>query len=426
MADPDNIDGLRLAGQEVSADVRQAMTSATVERTLSGASTLSVDLRDPDRKIVTSRLLVARVAATIDKAVFDLVQVRKTGSGLSLTFEDAVVADLRKDKTKPGQPTPSAKAGTTTIDAFARRLVAGAPGAKLVAFGGQKNLDALMRGSSSDRYEDSWTCLQRLAEERGWRCFTDRGTVYLGPETWLLSRQAKTPIYEHRNGVEDIDWDFDSGKRASRAEFTVASSRWSFGPGAPVTVHEQGLGSGGWLVERTSRSLFSSQTRVTLLRAQPPLAEPKPEPRIERATGSGVATAGGKSIAGPVSAKGFQWPLSGRLTSSFGSRGGGFHAGQDIGVPIGTPVGAAQDGTVLFAGEASGYGIAVYLQHAGGVVTRYGHLSKLLVRRGQSVDRGDRIALSGNTGRSTGPHLHFEVLVGGNPVNPITYLPARR
>lgn len=425
--DPDNLDGLNLNGEEARGPIRQAITSAVVERTLSGASTLNLDIHDPDRKIVTSRLFATRVAATIDKAVFDLVQVRKTGSLLSLVFEDAVVADLRKDRTKPGQPTPSAKAGTTTIDAFARRLVAGAPGAKLVAFGGQRNLDALMRGSSSDRYEDSWTCMQRLADERGWRCFTDRGTVYLGPETWLLSRQAKTVIREHENGVEDIAWDFDSGKRAARASFRVASNRWQFGPGAPITVQEQGLGSGDWIVEETSRSLFEAMTDVTLIRAQPALPEPKPEPRDDGgSTTAAPAPVGGASVAGPVSAKGFQWPLTGTLTSGYGQRGGRLHAGQDIACPIGTPVAAAQGGTVLFAGQASGYGTAIYLQHAGGVVTRYGHLSKLLVRRGQAVSRGDRIALSGNTGRSTGPHMHFEVRVGGSAVNPLGYLPARR
>lgn len=426
MAD-DNIDGLRLAGLTLNADVRQALTSATVERTLSGASTLSLDLRDPDRKIVTSRLFANRVAATVDKAVFDLVQVRKSGSSLSLVFEDAVVADLRKDRTKPGQPTPSAKAGTTTIDAFARRLVAGAPGAKLAAYGGQRNLDALMRGSSSDRYEDSWSCLQRLAEERGWRCFTDRGTVFLGPETWLLSRQPKTALYEHRNGVEDVDWDFDSGKRAARADFRVASSRWQFGPGAPVTLHEQGLGSGDWLVETVSRDLFRSVTDVTLVRAQPPLPEPKPEPRDDGgATGGPSAGSGGAAVAGPVSAKGFQWPLSGTFTSGFGQRNGRLHAGVDLGCPVGTPVGAAAAGTVIHAGEAGGYGIAVYIQHGPNVVVRYGHLSKLLVRRGQQVERGERIALSGNTGNSSGPHLHLEFRVGGSPVDPLKYLPARR
>jgi murein DD-endopeptidase MepM/ murein hydrolase activator NlpD len=428
VVDPDNITGLVLNGQTVNADIREALTSASVDRTLSGASTLSLDVHDPDRKLVTSRLFANRVAATIDKAVFDLVQVRKSRSILSLVFEDAVVADLRKDRTKPGQPTPSAKAGTTTIDAFARRLVAGAPGAKLVAFGGQKNLDALMRGSSQDRYEDSWTCLQRLAEERGWRCFTDRGTVYLGPETWLLTRQAKTVIREYQNGVEDIAWDFDSGKRASRASFRVASNRWQFGPGAPITVQEQGLGSGDWLVEETSRSLFDSMTDVTLIRAQKPLAEPKPEPRDDGDNRPApTAAAGGKAVAGPVSAKGFQWPLSGPMTSGFGQRTSGFHAGIDIGVPIGTPVGAVADGTVIIAQEkVPGYGTVIYVQHGPNVVARYGHLSKLLVRRGQAVSRGERIGLSGNTGRSTGPHLHLELRVGGSAVNPLPYLPARR
>ena len=90
--------------------------------------------------------------------------------------------------------------------------------------------------------------------------------------------------------------------------------------------------------------------------------------------------------------------------------------------PTGTPVYASNGGTVAFAGWASGYGYAVYINHSDGRQTRYGHLSKVLVKAGQTVSQGQKIALSGNTGRSTGPHLHFEIRIGGQAVNPIKYL----
>ncbi len=122
-------------------------------------------------------------------------------------------------------------------------------------------------------------------------------------------------------------------------------------------------------------------------------------------------------------------PISGgRLSSGFGARSAPTkgastnHKGVDWAVPIGTTVAASNAGTVVHAGWASGYGYAVYINHADGRQTRYGHLSKVLVKAGQTVSQGERIALSGNTGRSTGPHLHFEIRINGSAVNPLKYL----
>jgi murein DD-endopeptidase MepM/ murein hydrolase activator NlpD len=122
-------------------------------------------------------------------------------------------------------------------------------------------------------------------------------------------------------------------------------------------------------------------------------------------------------------------PISGgSLSSGFGSRSAPTkgastnHKGVDWATPIGTTVYASNAGTVSFAGWASGYGYAVYINHADGRQTRYGHLSKVLVSAGQTVAQGERIALSGNTGRSTGPHVHFEIRINGTAVNPLKYL----
>lgn len=122
-------------------------------------------------------------------------------------------------------------------------------------------------------------------------------------------------------------------------------------------------------------------------------------------------------------------PISGgRLSSGFGKRAAPkkgastYHKGVDWATPKGTTVKASCGGTVAKAGWGSGYGYVVYINHADGRQTRYGHLSKILVSVGQQVSQGQKIALSGNTGVSTGPHLHFEILIGGKQVNPLKYL----
>ncbi|MCI8543010.1 M23 family metallopeptidase [Acetatifactor aquisgranensis] len=122
-------------------------------------------------------------------------------------------------------------------------------------------------------------------------------------------------------------------------------------------------------------------------------------------------------------------PISGGVqTSGFGRRSAptkgasSYHKGIDWATPTGTPVYASCGGTVVKAGWGSGYGYVVYINHEDGRQTRYGHLSKVLVSEGQSVKQGDRIALSGSTGISTGPHLHFEILINGTQVNPLDYL----
>jgi murein DD-endopeptidase MepM/ murein hydrolase activator NlpD len=128
------------------------------------------------------------------------------------------------------------------------------------------------------------------------------------------------------------------------------------------------------------------------------------------------------------SAGGTVAPTTGRVTSCYGARWGTLHAGVDIAAPIGTPVFTPEDGIVLDAGPASGFGQAVYVQHGDGTITLYGHVNRFFVTAGQVVSAGPQIAEVGNKGQSTGPHLHFEVHTGGlyaNRVNPTPWLTAR-
>ncbi len=122
------------------------------------------------------------------------------------------------------------------------------------------------------------------------------------------------------------------------------------------------------------------------------------------------------------------WPVVGRITSSFGERldpfngEGAFHAGIDIGTTFGAPVRAAADGVVTKASFGDGYGREVTIDHGNGIQTLYGHLSGFAVTEGQQVKRGQVIGYVGSSGRSTGPHLHYEVLIRNAPVNPYKYL----
>lgn len=123
------------------------------------------------------------------------------------------------------------------------------------------------------------------------------------------------------------------------------------------------------------------------------------------------------------------WPVFGKLESGFGGRrnpfGGSsfeFHSGQDIDAEMGAPVVAGASGKVTFVGWQNGYGQLVVIDHGGGLTTRYGHLSHIDVAQGQQVERAQFIGRVGSTGRSTGPHLHYEIRINDEPVNPLQYL----
>ncbi len=119
-------------------------------------------------------------------------------------------------------------------------------------------------------------------------------------------------------------------------------------------------------------------------------------------------------------------PCDGVISSGFGWRRlgkqGHMHEGIDIAAPVGTPVMAPAKGTVIFAGRENGYGLTLVLEHNGVLSTLYGHNSKLFVKEGDIVLKGQEISLTGNSGHSTGPHLHYEVHANGEPVDPLNFI----
>jgi murein DD-endopeptidase MepM/ murein hydrolase activator NlpD len=123
-----------------------------------------------------------------------------------------------------------------------------------------------------------------------------------------------------------------------------------------------------------------------------------------------------------------RWPVRGPVNSDFGERrspwapNSEFHSGIDIGAAIGTPVKAPAPGVVVFAGQHPEYGVTLIIEHGNDTKSLYGHLSKLNVQVDQQIRRGEIVAYTGNTGRSSGPHLHYEIQVKGQPVNPHSYI----
>jgi len=156
--------------------------------------------------------------------------------------------------------------------------------------------------------------------------------------------------------------------------------------------------------------------------------------RVSRALEGGLTSGSSAGIGSPAgdwtqfADAPSMWPIEGKISSGFGEREdpfngeGAFHAGLDILAPMGTPIRAAGDGTVLMSGLANGYGREIVIDHGHGVHTVYGHMSALVAIAGQHVIRGQVIAYVGQSGRATCPHLHYEVRINNVPVNPHKYL----
>jgi lipoprotein NlpD len=159
-----------------------------------------------------------------------------------------------------------------------------------------------------------------------------------------------------------------------------------------------------------------------LAREPPPPADDSPLAVPAKQSPATIQRAGRKALDPAAHGSALAWPTLGVLISGFGERDRDRHDGIDLAAPEGTPVRAAEQGTVLFAGEQRGYGKLVLLAHGGDLVTVYAHNAKNLVKKGERVSRGEQIARVGHTGNATGPHLHFEVRVGARARDPLGFL----
>jgi murein DD-endopeptidase MepM/ murein hydrolase activator NlpD len=232
--------------------------------------------------------------------------------------------------------------------------------------------------------------------------------------------QASAHLFQQ---LEDQQGTIDSfNRRAAELRREVASWQelhariWEpFGPELAPRAREAGIGGGRATPPEPARAAISELDALT--------EHVKEEGQSLRALDRLITRARRALVALPS-----RWPVRGSVNSEFGKRLSPwaktpeFHAGIDIGANQGTPVRAPASARVVFAGAQNEYGLSVVLDHGQDIRSVYGHLSKVLVQSGQQVDRGAVIALSGNTGRSSGPHLHYEILVKGQAVNPRSYL----
>lgn len=228
----------------------------------------------------------------------------------------------------------------------------------------------------------------------------------LAEENNALRRENETQrrqLNQLKNRVEAVE---DATRRL--AEISGADGQEeSEAPADPT----QGHGAGGPFVELDAASVTAVEERAAALEQALQIYE---HALRERARVPSV------------------WPTTGRTTDNYGGRSNPFgdnsfefHSGLDIATAWGTPVVAAGSGTVTFAGWQGGYGQIVILDHGNGLTTRYGHLSRVEVAVGQQLERGQQLGRVGSTGRSTGPHLHYEVRIDDTAVNPRGYLPER-
>lgn len=212
--------------------------------------------------------------------------------------------------------------------------------------------------------------------------------------------------------------------RLKEAKETIEAARNS------IAAEEQNLASARQAVESQQGELMAArgERRDTLSRVDERVGQLEDvQADLQAKIQEQVAAASGLSPlpAGPMSAPsaaGLIWPLDGLFTSPFGYRWGRMHEGIDISVPEGTPIRAAKSGTVILASYNGGYGNYTCVDHGSGLSTCYAHQSSFAAGSGQSVNQGQIIGYSGNTGSSTGPHLHFEVRINGAAQDPMAYL----
>lgn len=407
-----DIDRLLLEGDPFRAKVQNKITQADISQTIEGAPTLTLGLFDADYALLESKIVDSRITTQLDKQAFELVQIRKGGDFLTLTLEDIGVSAMRKHR-NPKKVAPN----TMTREQFARQLVNEVRWLKFRGPEGKqiKARIEMARGKTKsgggERHENTWDCLGRLAEEVNWARFLVGETVFFLPEDDLFNNPVDYVLHRHSPEVENIDFDWDIGKPVASLTATVHAKRWAVPPGSVIRTKGLGPATGKWLVSEVSGSLFSRYRTVTARKPEPDLPEPKPD---KDPSASGHGQSGTGSVATGAGRGDWVWPVNGTVTQEFG----GDHYGIDIGAPLGTPIVAARAGTVVFAGPASGYGNAIYINHGEGVICRYGHMAVFHCGRGQQVDQGQRIADVGQEGNATGPHLHFEYRPGDVPHNP--------
>lgn len=271
--------GFKSDVQGRAGEIHELVTEADLVRTIDGAPTLTVSLTDPERRLSELNFLSYRITVILDRFAYELVQVKKSGDAFTLTFEEVVVAEMRRRNVAR-----KVAANTMSRVEFGYLLLSELPPVDFVTppIDLEVAHNELARGkdkpTAGQPPEDTWKALTRIFNEVKWRFWVDKGRVFAAPDTYLIGLPAAATLIERRGGVDDIDYDIDTGKRVDKATIHVLSDRWSLPVGARVDLGGVGPDAGSWIVSEIRRSLFSSQTTVTVIRPQIPLPEPPSQP----------------------------------------------------------------------------------------------------------------------------------------------------
>lgn len=446
------IERVILRGDKLLSRVEEATVTATIDLSLDAVSQLVVTYQDPTLTTLNKRVVHKGARLAFDQwefvvAAIDLGEADGVPR-VTVTARSRLAQRLRRDR----GPLVQANVSPTT---FLERLVRKA-GGKFVGqpSPSQKNvarLDASPDAGADAVAESTWDAAVRLAQELGYVVFEDRGTVHFGKPTWLLARGTRRIVRyptaspqdprerEPLGHVPTVRTSDDDEKHRVTGSVPVAQRHAAeFVPGTRLTLRGVPQFEADYLVRKVSYALDGASP-VTVEFETPVDPEPQPPTADVGLGDDGSALAGvdhahhshpstpsgaGRSVSNVTSSAGWIWPTRGRISSHYGTRNGRMHHGIDVAAPTGTRIVAGRGGLVTHAGWADGYGNVVYIDHGGGWTSRYAHMSSVGCSRGQRVSQGQTIGRVGSTGRSSGPHLHFEIRVNGQSRNPYGYLTA--
>ncbi|MFW6776066.1 C40 family peptidase [Nocardioides sp. CPCC 205120] len=251
-------------------DISQALVARpTVTRTMAGVSTFDLSVTDADRHILRARELSHRLWAIVANLHWELVRISKSGDRLSLTFEDAVVAELRRQTSRL-----TIAAGSTTRAGIAAML-AGEIDVPYAAQPTTARVVTAIERSTSGQESNSWEVLgSDVADPVRWRRFSDGRRLIVGGDDWLLRRSPAIHLTEHTGPVGAVNFDLDQGRRAETATVDVDLEAFAIDPGIPAVCFDYGPARGTWLVEEVRQELGASRGTVKLTRGRRALPEP--------------------------------------------------------------------------------------------------------------------------------------------------------
>jgi murein DD-endopeptidase MepM/ murein hydrolase activator NlpD len=405
----------------------QELEAATARRQELEARVAALDqeVADAVKKVEAAEAEIARIAAQIETVRREIERIRAEIELSKARFNQSTVS-LYKGS---GNGSDSVLAVLSTADG-AHELVAGS---KYLGQNSRQFERELQRqGSLKDQLGDAEYDLrkeearareaERVAAEERDRVTQARAAADAEREQAAAAEAAEQQLIESiRARKAEFEAEYEAVQAQIEAEIQAALARAA--EEAARAAEEAARAA-----EEASRAPAPASRAPAPATGPAPGPAPRPGPVAGPEPAPGPAPSAAPSAPAPSRNARFIWPVNGPVASGFGPRrhpiygGTRMHTGVDVSAPSGTPIRAADDGVVIMVGPNGGYGNWTLIDHGDGLATGYAHQSTIGVSRGQRVSRGDIIGRVGSTGASTGPHLHWEVRVNGNPVNPMSYV----